>query len=371
MVVMALDHTRDYFHAPAFLYDPTDPTLTSAPIYITRWVTHFCAPVFSFLAGTSVFFVGLRKTKQEVSVFLLKRGLWLVFIEFTVVNFAWYFDVNFKTPGFFVIWVLGISMIILAALIHLPKKLLLLLSCAVIAGHNLLDPIELEGSILWAILHRFAVFNLPNDFTLFTAYPIIPWFAVMSLGYCFGFLYDRSFNPVKRRRILNLTGILFTVLFLLVRGINQYGNLDPWVGFDNHWQTVMSFMDPAKYPPSLSFLMMTLGPSLILIANAESWKGKLVDFFQVFGRVPFFYYIIHLYLIHILALIVAEVSGYGWQLMILTNWVTEVEALDGYGFSLWIVYLVWILVVVLLYPLCKRFDKYKSSHRHQWWLSYL
>ena len=371
MVIMALDHTRDYFHAPAFLYGPTDPVFTTIPIYITRWVTHFCAPVFSFLAGTSVFFVGLKKTKREVSVFLVKRGLWLVFIEFTVVNFAWYFDIYFKTPGLLVIWVLGISMIILAALIHLPKKILLFLSVIVIAGHNLLDPIEANGKVLWAILHVFEVFKLPNNFTLFVAYPIIPWFAVMSLGYCFGHLYHKSFDPRRRKLILNLNGIGFTLAFLLVRGINQYGNLNPWVGFENPWQTIMSFMDPAKYPPSLSYLMMTLGPSLILLANAESWRGKVIDFFQVFGRVPFFYYILHLYLIHILALIAAELSGYGWDVMILSNWVTEVEALKGFGFGLWMVYLIWLLVVLSLYPLCVWFDKYKSSHRHQWWLSYL
>ena len=371
MVIMALDHTRDYFHAPAFLYGPTDPVFTTVPIYITRWITHFCAPVFSFLAGTSVFFVGLKKTKREVSVFLLKRGLWLVFIEFTVVNFAWYFDVHFKTPGLFVIWVLGISMIILAALIHLPKKLLLVLSCAVIAGHNLLDSIQLEDSILWAILHVDSIFILPNDFTFYTTYPVIPWFAVMSLGYCFGSLYDRSFDPVKRKLILNLTGIGFIALFLVVRGINHYGNLHPWNDYGNLTQTIMSFMDPAKYPPSLSYLMMTLGPSLILIANAESWKGKVIDFFQVFGLVTFFHYIQHLYLIHVLALIAAELSGYGWEVMILPEWVTEIDALKGYGFNLWVVYLVWLFIVLFLYPLCKRFDKYKSSHRHQWWLSYL
>jgi uncharacterized membrane protein len=240
-----------------------------------------------------------------------------------------------------------------------------------VSGHNLLDPIQPEGNILWAILHVDGVFKLANEVTLYTAYPIIPWFAIMSLGYCFGFLYDKSYDPVKRKQILNGTGIGFTVLFLVVRGINQYGNLDPWMGYEHLPQTVMSFMDPAKYPPSLSYLMMTLGPSLILIANAESWKGKIVDFFQVFGRVPFFYYILHLYLIHFFALIAAELSGFGWEVMILSNWVTEVDSLRGYGFGLWGVYLVWIAVIVLLYPLCKWFDKYKSNHRDQWWLSYL
>lgn len=371
MVVMALDHTRDYFHAPAFLYDPADPALTTIPIYMTRWVTHFCAPVFAFLAGASVFFVGRKRPKKELSLFLLKRGMWLVFIELTVVNFAWYFDPYFKNPGFFVIWVLGISMIILAALIHLPRKIIFWISGLVIFGHNLLDHVPLDDSILWTVIHGSNVFHLSNDVTFDASYAIIPWFAVMSLGYCFGHYYDYSFDPKKRRAILNYTGIGFIALFLVIRGTNLYGDLYPWQHYETFWQTMMSFMNPNKYPPSLSYLLMTLGPSLILIANAESWKGKIIDFFQVFGRVPFFYYILHLYLIHLLALLAAEVTGHGWQLMILPAWVTEVEALKGYGFNLLVVYSVWILVIILLYPLCRWFDKYKSSHRDQWWLSYL
>ena len=297
MVVMALDHTRDYFHAPAFLYDPANPAYTTIPIYLTRWITHFCAPVFSFLAGASVFFVGRRKSKQEVSIFLLKRGLWLVFIELTVVNFAWYFDPTFKTPGLFVIWVLGISMIILAALIHLPRSVILWLSGLVIVGHHLLDHLPWQDHMLWSILHVFNAFDLGDGFKFYIGYPIIPWFAVMSLGYYFGSFYDYSFDARKRKFILNITGIGFILLFLIIRGINEYGDPLPWESFGSLAQTAMSFMNPTKYPPSLSYILMTLGPSLILIANAESWKGKLVDFLQVFGRVPFFYYILHLYLI--------------------------------------------------------------------------
>ena len=371
MVVMALDHTRDYFHAPAFLYDPANPAYTTIPIYLTRWITHFCAPVFSFLAGASVFFVGRRKSKQEVSIFLMKRGLWLVFIELTVVNFAWYFDPSFKTPGLFVIWVLGISMIILAALIHLPRALILWLSCLVIVGHHLLDYLPWQDSMLWSILHVYNEFDLCDGFKFYVGYPIIPWFAVMSLGYYFGSFYDYSFDPRKRQSILNITGIGFILLFLIIRGINKYGDLLPWEPFGSLAQTAMSFMNPTKYPPSLSYILMTLGPSMILIANAESWKGKFANFLQVFGRVPFFYYILHLYLIHLLAMFAAELSGKGWELMILSDWVTEVEALKGYGFNLLVTYIVWIFVVLSLYPLCRWFDRYKSAHKDQWWLSYL
>jgi uncharacterized membrane protein len=371
MVVMALDHTRDYFHAPAFLYDPANPAYTTIPIYLTRWITHFCAPVFSFLAGASVFFVGRRKSKQEVSIFLLKRGLWLVFIELTVVNFAWYFDPSFKTPGLFVIWVLGISMIILAALIYLPRSVILWLSCLAIVGHHLLDHVPWQDNMLWSVLHVDNEFDLGDGFKFYVSYPIIPWFAVMSLGYYFGSFYDYSFNPRKRKSILNITGICFIFLFLIIRGINEYGDLLPWEPFESMAQTAMSFMNPTKYPPSLSYILMTLGPSLILMANSESWKGKLVDFLQVFGRVPFFYYILHLYLIHLLALLAAELTGSGWELMILSDWVTEVDALKGYGFNLLVTYGIWMFVVLSLYPLCRWFDRYKSSQKHKWWLSYL
>ncbi len=371
MVLMALDHTRDYFHASAFLYDPADPLQTSIPIYFTRWITHYCAPVFSFLAGISIFFVSMKRTRAELSGFLIKRGLWLVFIELTMVNFAWYFDINFNTLGLFVIWVLGISIIVLSALVHLPRSIVLVLSFAVIVGHNLLDNVHFEGSVLWSILHEYAVFDFPEGIRFYFGYPLIPWFAVMSLGYCFGPLYDRSIDAKKRKLILNSLGASFIVLFVVIRGINNYGNLQPWVQFESFSQTAMSFMNPAKYPPSLTYLLMTIGPALLLLANVESLKGRVLAFFQVFGRVPFFYYILHLYLIHLLALVATEVTGHGWELMILSDWVTEVELLKGYGFSLWVVYLVWITVIGLLYPLCKKFDNYKSSHKEKWYLSYL
>jgi len=371
MVLMALDHTRDYFHAPAFFYDPADPLQTSIPIYATRWITHFCAPVFSFLAGISVFFVSLKRTRTELSGFLVKRGLWLIFIELTIVTFAWYFNISFNTVGLLVIWALGISMLVLAGLVHLPKGIVLMISCLIIVGHNLLDNVHFSGNLLWAILHEPAMFGSSDGAKFYVDYPLLPWIAVMSLGYCFGSLYHSSFNPNSRKMILNYLGIAFIVLFLAIRGINIYGDPQPWTQFEVFTQTVMSFMNPAKYPPSLSYLLMTLGPALLFLANAESFKGKVVNFFQTFGRVPFFYYILHLYLIHLLALLAAELAGYGWEKMILNDWVTYLPSLQGYGFGLWLVYLVWFVVIGLLYPLCKKFDNYKISHKEKWYLGYL
>ncbi|HPH91945.1 MAG TPA: heparan-alpha-glucosaminide N-acetyltransferase domain-containing protein [Ferruginibacter sp.] len=371
MVVMALDHVRDYFHAPAFLYDPNDPTLTSMPIFFTRWITNFCAPVFCFLAGTSAFLVGMRKSKKDLSFFLIKRGAWLVFIEMTIVNFGWYFDIHFHSPGLLVIWSLGISMITLAALIHLPQKAIVVLSLLLIFGHNLLDNVHFPGSYPWAILHEEAMFKYSETFRFYVGYPVIPWIAVMSLGYCFGSLFEKSFNAAKRKKILFITGFSAITLFIILRGINMYGNPTSWIQYDTFRQTLISFLAPAKYPPSLLYLLMTLGPALVFLALTENVKGWLVSFFSTFGRVPFFYYILHLYLIHLLALAAAQLTGFGWQIMILPDWIGYVPALKGYGFPLWVVYTVWVTVILILYPLCRKFDQYKSSHKEKWWLSYL
>ena len=267
MVIMALDHVRDYFHFSALLYNPTDPSQTSLPIYFTRWITHFCAPTFCFLAGISAFLVGRRKTKAELSSFLLKRGIWLAVIELTIVNFAWNFDITF--------------------------------SCVVIFGHDLADSIHYPQNFWWAIVHDGGSFTFFDHFNLTILYPIIPWIGVMSLGYCFGNLFESSYDPLKRKKTINIIGASTISLFFIVRYINIYGDPEKWISYDTVLKTGMSFMDPNKYPPSLSYLLMTLGLGLLFLANSEHMKGKVVDFFRTFGRVPFFYYILHLYLIHL------------------------------------------------------------------------
>lgn len=371
MLIMALDHVRDYFHYSAFLYDPADPSHTTLPIFFSRWITHFCAPAFSFLAGLSAFLVGRRKSKRELSSFLLKRGLWLVIIEMTIVNFGWFFDIYFKSPGLLVIWALGISMTAIAGLIHLPRKAILVFSVAVIFGHNLLDNIHFPNNALWSIFHEPGFFQLTKGVEFTILYPIIPWIAVMSLGYYFGSFYELSMEGSKRKRLFNVIGVSALILFVVIRFVNQYGDPTPWQEYHNISKDLISFLNPAKYPPSLQYLLMTLGGTFLFLANTENLKGRIVDFFTVFGRVPFFYYILHIYLIHLVAMVFASLSGYGWQIMILPDWITEIPTLKGYGFSLWVVYVVWLGVIILLYPLCKRFDRYKQSHREKWWLSYL
>ena len=372
MVIMALDHVRDYFHYSAFFFDATDPEQTTWPIFITRFITHFCAPAFSFLAGTSAFMIGKRKLPAELSSFLFKRGLWLVFVEIIIINFGWKFDINFTHIGLQTIWSLGISMIVLAGLIYLPKKIILALSIVIIFGHNLLDNIHFEGSYFWSILHEYKQFEFIEGHKVLFAYSLLPWIAVMSLGYCFGSLYDSSFEVKKRKRILNNLGIGSLVLFLILIAINKYGNPVQWTNYGITSKTLMSIFDINKYPPSLLYLLITLGGTFLFLANAEKLKGKVVDFFCVFGRVPFFYYILHIYLIHLIAVFAAEFTGFGWQVMVsMPTFATRVEALKGYGFNLITVYVVWIIVILLLYPLCKKFDNYKQSHKEKWWLSYL
>ena len=371
MVIMALDHTRDYFHYSAFFFDATDPTQTTWPIFFTRFITHFCAPAFSFLAGISAFMIGKRKPIDELSSFLIKRGLWLVFVEIVLINFAWKFDVQFRNIGLQVIWSLGISMIVLAGLIRLPKRMIMLFSIVIIFGHNLLDNIHFEGSYLWAMLHERQKFEFAEGHIVNFAYSLLPWIAVMSLGYCFGSFYDTSFDAQKRKRILNGLGLGSLALFFILIALNTYGDPVKWTNYGNTSQTLMSIFNVSKYPPSLLYLLITLGGSFLFLSNAEKLKGKVGDFFCVFGRVPFFYYIIHIYLIHLMAAFAAYFTGFGWQALVLPTFITRVEALKGYGFNLVTVYIVWIGVILLLYPLCKKFDNYKQSHKEKWWLSYL
>ncbi len=372
MVIMALDHVRDYFHADAFLYDPSDPAQSNLAVFLTRWITHFCAPAFSFLAGTSAFLVGRRKTKAQLSRFLLTRGLWLVFIELTVVTFAWFFDFQFRAIGLLVIWSLGMSMVFLAAMIHLPWKILLAFCLVLIFGHNLLDGIGAQSpGLLWSILHVQNFIPFGSERVLLIGYPLIPWMGVMGLGYCFGRLFDPGVVADNRRKAMLRIGLAALAMFVLLRATGLYGDPEYFVRQPTLVQDLILFFDPTKYPPSLQYLLMTIGGLLVILAFAERWTGKVVDYFSTFGRVPFFYYILHLYLIHLLAMAATQWTGFGWDAMVLTTWIGFEEKLQGYGFGLWVVHAVWVGIILVLYPLCRRFDRYKQAHQEKWWLSYL
>lgn len=375
MIIMALDHARDYFHAANFLYNPLDLSKTTAPIFLTRWITHFCAPIFMLLAGTAAYLVGQRMTKRNLSAYLFKRGLWLIFLEMVVVNFGWNFNIHFTIILFITIWALGVSMIVLAGMIHLPVKWILLCCGILVAGHNLLDTIHVAGNTLpafgWALLHEQNFFTW-GKYTVLVGYPLIPWIGIMPLGYCLGAWYAPGYDALKRQRNLLRLGVSVLLLFVLLRTFNIYGDPVPWSSQSSTLFSLLSFINVNKYPPSLLYTLLMLGPALIFLALTENAKGRLVNFVSIYGRVPMFYYLVHIYLIHLLAMILSQLfTPVSWDNWILKQALWFNTDLSGYGFSLPVVYAVWIFVVVALFPLCKRYDAYKLANKGKWWLSYL
>jgi uncharacterized membrane protein len=372
MIIMALDHVRGYFHYDAFWYSPTDLSRTSVPLFITRWITHFSAPVFVFLAGVSAYLYGIKRSKRELSFFLLTRGTWLVLVELLIIALFRSFNPTYPYFNLQVIWAIGISMIALSAIVYLDKRIILAIGILIVAGHNALDGVHFPGNLLWSVLHEPGVFHF-GDYTIFVRYPVLPWLGVMALGYYFGHLYHPSYDARKRKRLLLLLGIEAIVLFILLRVVNLYGDAAWWSPQRNFAYSVLSFFNVTKYPPSFLFVLITLGPSLIFLSVTEKLLRRWSARVAVFGRVPMFYYLAHILLIHLLAIVAAYVSGYHFQDMaVLSTPVNDAPALKGYGFNLTIVYMIWISVVIILYPFCKLFDRYKKTYqKRQWWLSYM
>jgi uncharacterized membrane protein len=367
MVLMALDHTRDFFGAAGFNpRDVNDPAL-----FLTRWVTHFCAPVFVFLAGTSAFLYGARgRTVREVSWFVLTRGLWLVLLEVTIVRFAWTFSVFPHFVLLQVIWAIGVSMIVLSGLIHLPRWAVGVIGIVMITGHNLLDGIQAAqfGQLgwLWQVLHQPGLLHTTPDIGVFALYPLIPWMGVMAAGYVLGPVM--LLEPTSRRRWLIGLGVGVTLGFILLRAANIYGDPAPWMRHDEISASVLSFLNTEKYPPSALYLAMTLGPALIALAVFDAAKGKLARCLVVFGRVPLFYYVAHLLLIHSLAVIFAPATN-GNVAWLFGGLAIEAKP-EGYGLSLPGVYLTWLIVVAALYLPCRWFAEVKRRSPAGW-LSYL
>jgi uncharacterized membrane protein len=305
----------------------------------------------------------------------VKRGLWLVLLEMLVVNLGWNFNPTFPMLFFITIWALGVSMIILAALIHLPMKLILALSLIVICGHNLFDGLHVPGNTLpafgWSLLHDQQFFTWHHE-VLLVGYPIIPLFAVMSLGYCVGELFGSGYDAEKRKKILIIAGGSALAMFVLLRLSNLYGDPVKWTVQNDAFFTFLSFLKVNKYPPSLLYLLLTLGSALLFLAFTERLQNGVVKVVSVYGRVPMFYYLIHIYIIHLIAVISsAIIPGQNWHLWFLQKPIWFTKDLKGYGFSLPVAYLIWIAIVAGLYPLCKRYDAYKQSNKDKWWLSYL
>ena len=374
MIIMALDHTRDFFHAEAFTKDPLDPATTTVLLFFTRFITHFCAPVFVFLAGTSIFLQSLRKSKAELSAFLFKRGLWLIFVEVILITFAWSFD--FRLSMFFlgVIWTIGIAMVLMGLIIRLPFTFILFIGVVIVMGHNILDAIESTHQGFWWDLLRngnFAFHEIIPGRSIIIIYPFVPWLGLMMVGYCFGKIYEPTFSRTRRKKLLINSGFAIILLFIILRFFNMYGDPHPWTTQQNGVATFLSFLNVHKYPPSLLFLCITIGPSLIFLALFETTETKISRMISVFGKVPFFYYMVHIYLIHGLSTILFFTRGHSFAEGIQNiNGIPFYFIIPGEGYSIGIVYLIWMLIVIALYPLCKWFSDLKQKSKH-WVFSYL
>jgi uncharacterized membrane protein len=373
MIIMALDHVRDFIHRGAMSGSPTDLATTTPVLFLTRWITHFCAPVFMLTAGLGAYLYMRHgdRTKGQLSWFLVTRGLWLIVLELTLMQLAYRFNFAVANPIFLlVLWALGACMILLAALVWLPMPLLASLSIATIVLHHLADGVRTQS--FWILLHQVGAFPFAGR-VFIAAYPLVPWFAVMALGFCLGAVFNRDANT--RRRLLLRAGTAMTVGFLVVRAINGYGDPSRWAWQSSTTLTVLSFLNTTKYPPSLAFLLMTLGPALILLSWLDGRRLSRPNPLVVFGRVPLFYFVLHFFAAHA-AIVVLSIARYGRAAM--GFMFQPVPSMGGpvkafppdFGYDLWVAYAVWIALVVALYPVCRWFAGIKERRRSGW-LSYL
>ena len=375
IIVMALDHVRDFFGDPGAR--PTDVATATAALFFTRWITHICAPVFFLLTGTGAYLTRGRMSQSALARFLLTRGLWLIFLELVVMRFALQFNVDYQVTVITVLWALGWSMIVLAGLVWLPTWAIALFGIALVAGHNALDAFQPQmgapsGALgrLWVVLHQPGLLY-GGSHSVLISYVLIPWVGVTALGYVLGAVYEWS--PGARQRFLTRLGLGLVAGFLVLRFSGVYGDPFTWAWQSTALRTVMSFVNTTKYPPSLLFLMMTLGPAVLLLRAFDAHVPALWRPALVYGRVPLFFFVLHFYLIHFLAVAVSYLR-YGEVAQMFRS--PDIghfpfSAPPGWDAGLPLIYLIWIGVVVALYPLCRWFGAVRRRHRDRWWLSYL
>ncbi len=374
MVIMALDHTRDFFHAGAMGSDPMDPETTNVFLFFTRVITHFCAPTFVFLSGVSAYLSSKNKDPKKASNFLIKRGLWLIVVEILIISLALTFNPSYNFIFLLVIWAIGCSMIILGILSRISNRLVLIVGLILFFGHNLFNYFVLpaQETLAGKLISVFfttsgSAIPIGSNHLLIYSYAILPWTGVMLLGYSIGKWYDAGFETSKRQKLLFYSGLGLFISFIVLRYFSWYGNPIPRKEYADLAKTFYSFLNVSKYPPSLQYLGMTLGPMLMLLSAIENVKNKFSKVLMVYGNVPFFYYVAHFYLIHFLVVIVFFASGFGTKDIVGQPFYFQAP---GMGYSLGIVYLIWLAVVAILYRPCIWFQKYKATHT-QWWLRYL
>jgi uncharacterized membrane protein len=368
MIIMALDHTRDFFGMPG--QNPTNLATASAALFLTRWVTHICAPVFFLLTGTGAYLSLRRQSRSELSRFLLTRGMWLIVLELVLVRCLVYqFNVDYRVTMLLVLWALGWAMIALSLGVHLPVFVVTAGGAVMILVHNLLDSVKVSAP-LWSILHVQGVVVRSREHVVFVAYPLIPWLGVTAVGYGVGQIYE--WDGDRRRALLLRVGTMLSLAFVVLRSANVYGDPAPWTVQKTGALTLLSFLNTTKYPPSLLFLLMTLGPALLLLRAVDRHTPRLLRPALTIGQVPLFYYVLHFLLIHLLAVVTCYVS-YG-----AAHWMFEspdlahypFSAPPGWGYTLPVVYVVWAFVVFAMYPLSRWFAALKQR-RDDGWLSYV
>jgi len=379
MILMALDHIRDFFDASAMSFSPTDLGKTTVALFFTRWITHFCMPVFMFTAGTGAFLWWRRsgRTKGQLAKFLWTRGAWFIFLELTVMQIAYDFNIPTRFQIYLLIlWIFGFCMIVMAGLIYLRTAWLLVFSISVIVLHNCLGGITAadfgSGGWFWNLIHQPGVIKMAGK-SLLVPYTLLPWVAVMTAGFCFGQVFE--WQPAARQKLMRLIGFGAVIVFLILRSINLYGDPAPWSKQKSGVFTVLSFLNTTKYPASLDFLLMTLGPALLVLAYFDRHPPKVSNAVVIFGRVPLFYFILHFYLIHLLAVMAALLRYGAAAFSFMFNPLPSMKGPrqlfpKDFGYSLPVTYMVWIIVVALLYPLCRWYARVKSESRSPW-LSYL
>lgn len=372
MIIMALDHTRDLIYVDSISEQPTNLLTTTPMLFFTRWITHLCAPTFVFLSGTSAYLS--YKSKKDVAAssrFLMTRGSWLVVLEFTLVNFGVWFDVHFNVLLFDVIAAIGFGFIILSLLIQASVTTIAIIGLLIIFLHDLAPLVPLaEGSDLKQVLMPLlgpAAFPFEGGRLFIMGYPLIPWLGILLTGFAAGPLFE---NTEKDRRAIFLkTGIISLAFFLVIRGLNVYGDPVPWNAQKNALFTILSFMNVTKYPPSLAFTLVTLGFMFLMLAAAEGLTNASARITTVYGKVPLFYFLVHWYIIHPIMFLVVFLQGYGSSDLVFGTNFGRPKGPSGLHLG-WI-YLIWLVVVVALYPLCKWYGQYKERHREKRWLRYL
>ncbi len=371
MVIMALDHVRDLLHTPALTQSPTDLATTTPEIFLTRWITHLCAPTFVFLSGTSAYLSLRKRNDTSARRFLLKRGVVLILLEVTIVNFAFWFDIPFQSLLLQVIFAIGGGLVILSFLATLPVRWIGIIGLVILFGHNALQLVPTFTNpavrLGWALLFRADFFPVSPTFALLVAYPLIPWLGIMLAGFATGPLMER---PVEQRKRLWLRiGLGVLALFIVLRFLNGYGDPAPWAAQKTGLFSFLSFINLTKYPPSLLYDLALLGLMFLILSIADGANNAVTRWLTVYGKVPMFYYIIHWYLVHLSMLAMSFLQGYSWA--DIPSGPINFGRPNGAGISLAGVYVVWIGLVLLLCPLCQWYGRYKAAHTEIGWLRYV